>query len=89
MAKNKPAVDEVQDAAPMAPIDPPAVTTEPEVVQEPPVLNQYVVTLQCPTPLQFHTLTVEAVNEAEAQAKFFEANNISGSSHDIKIQRTN
>lgn len=45
------------------------------------------VALRCPTPLAHASLEVEAISEAEAKAKFCQANGISDSVHDWTIER--
>lgn len=44
------------------------------------------VTLNCPTPLQFPSLEVEAGTDEDAKAAFCKANNISGSAHDWQVE---
>ena len=50
-------------------------------------LPSWDVSLNCPTPLAFKTLRVQAATEQEAWEKFMAANGICGSQHDRTITR--
>jgi len=78
MAKKK----EVK-AEPVAVVEPVAVKVEVAVEVKAP---KYRVHLNCPTPIEFRVLEVEASNEAEAWKKYCEANGISDSVHEKIIE---
>lgn len=68
------------------------VKAEPVAVVEPVEMKieakapKYRVQLNCPTPIEFRVLEVEANDEAEAWLKYCEANGISDSVHERSIE---
>lgn len=58
-----------------------------EVTLEAPAPERWRVALTCPTPLLHHELVVEAKSEAEAKAKFMEANGICDSKHTWTVEK--
>lgn len=51
-------------------------------------LPRFMVRLDCPTPLLYRSLVLEAATDEEAWAKFMSLNGISGSSHTRTIEPT-